>query len=82
MPLKELYLQEQNTEQPAIRAAMCSVLNNCIQTGDGKLLELFMNRIMGKVKDIVKMETDKPSEASQYEDLKHELTMLISQGLQ
>ncbi len=82
MPVKELFLQAQNTEQPALRAAMCSVLNNCIQIGDGKLLEMFLNRILGKVRDVLKVETDKPTEAQEYEAVKLELLGLISQGLQ
>lgn len=82
MPLKELYLQEQNDTQSSYRALMVSAINNGIQTGDLKTLELVMNRICGKVKDTVKVETDQPSEAKQYEEMKNELTMLIMQGLQ
>ncbi len=82
MPLGDFQKQEINQTQPAYRALFISAINNGIQTGDLKVMEHVQNRIMGKVKDVVKMETDKPSDSQQYEEMKNELTMLIAQGLQ
>lgn len=82
MPLETFQKQEINQSQPAYRALFISAINNGIQTGDLKVMEHVQNRIMGKIKDVVKMETDKPSDQQQYEEMKAELTMLIAQGLQ
>lgn len=82
MPLGIFQKQEINQEQPAYRALFISAINNGIQTGDLKVMEHVQNRIMGKVKEVVKMETDKPSDEKQYEEMKQELTLLIAQGLQ
>lgn len=82
MPLNSFQKQEINQEQPAYRALFISAINNGIQTGDLKVMEHVQNRIMGKIKEVVKMETDKPSDTKQYEDMKAELTLLIAQGMQ
>lgn len=82
MPLSEFFKQETNQSQPAYRALFVSAINNGIQTGDLKVMEHVQNRIMGKVKDVVKMENDQPSDAKQYEEMKAELSLLIAQGLQ
>ncbi len=82
MPIGDFQKEETNVSQPAYRALFVSAINNGIQTGDLKVMEHVMNRIMGKVKDVVKMETDKPTEAQEYEAVKLELLGLISQGLQ
>ncbi len=83
MPLGEFYKEEQNSTQPAYRALFVSAINNGIQNGDLKVMEHVQNRIMGKVKEVTRIETDKPnSDAKEYEELKNELSLLIAQGLQ
>ncbi len=82
MDLKSFYSEEQNDVQPAYRALMVSAINNGIQNGDIKVLDNVMNRIIGKPKDIVKIESDKPSDAEQYSEMKLELQSLILQGMQ
>ncbi len=83
LPLAQFYKEEQNDTQPAYRALFVSAINNGIQTGDLKVMEHVQNRIMGKIKEVIKMENDQQaSDAKQYEDMKAELTMLIASGLQ
>ncbi len=82
MPLGNFYKEEQNDKQPAYRALMVSTINNGIQNGDLKVLEHVQNRIMGKIKEVVQVQTDKPSDEQQYAEMKAELQMLIAQGLQ
>ncbi len=81
-PLGEFYKEEQNDKQPAYRALFVSAINNGIQNGDLKVMEHVQNRIMGKIKEVVQVQTDKPSDEQQYAEMKQELSLLIAQGLQ
>ncbi len=83
LPLAQFYKEEQNDTQPAYRALFVSAINNGIQNGDLKVMEHVQNRIMGKIKEVVKVESDQQSsDAKQYEAMKAELSLLIAQGLQ
>ncbi len=82
LPLGEFYKEETNSTQPAYRALFVSAINNGIQNGCLKTMEHVQNRIMGKIKEVVQVQTDKPSDEQQYAEMKAELTLLIAQGLQ
>ncbi len=52
MPLLELHTAESQPGISSGRAALISCLNNCIQTGDNKILATFLDRLIGKPKEI------------------------------
>jgi len=51
MPHSEMFLVEQQQNVPAGYKALVSCLNNAIQTGEMKTVNLFLDRVVGKVKD-------------------------------
>ncbi len=51
MDLIELQTAESKSGLTAGKAAIISVLNNCLQTGDPRGLHIFLDRVLGKVKD-------------------------------
>ena len=55
MTQSEMFKIEQDSSVPAGFKALVSCLNNCIQIGSSKDLNMFLDRIIGKVKEQVEI---------------------------
>lgn len=50
-PHGDIQALSRNMETPSALKAMASCMDNCIATGDAKILHIFSDRLLGKVKE-------------------------------
>ena len=85
MPLSDLMVLAKDNSLSAIDHMIMRIIINGIQKGDHQRMEVLLDRIQGKVKQVIENVGDKPvRDVARLDDLHKELVMLIvgqSQGL-
>lgn len=79
MDLQQLFVAESQPGISAGRAAIISCLNNCIQNGDNRILATFLDRLIGKPKEMVEIsQSEDKKEINQKDQVIDRLVKMIS----